>query len=86
VVLDAVLRYLIDHGKIHTREDLGVRLYRAVQPSQATIGPAPAAMGPVSPPPPQPQSPSPQAPSPPRAYVKPAAGRARRRTNRPGAR
>ena len=84
-VLDPVLQYLLDQNKIRVREDLGVRLYRAVEPSQPTAAPSPAATSPIPPSAPQPQPPSsqPLPPSPPRAKPKRASSRPRAGTNRP---
>jgi hypothetical protein len=75
-VLDPVLRYLLDQNSISAREDLGVRLYRVAESSQATAGPAQLATSPIPLSVPQSQAPSPRPSSAP--YAKP-----RRRSNRP---
>jgi hypothetical protein len=46
-VLDPVLRYLIDKNKISLREDLSVRLYRAIEPSPVPPPPAPTPPAPA---------------------------------------
>jgi hypothetical protein len=83
-VLDPVLQYLLDQNKIRFREDLGVRLYSPVEPSQRTTAPSPAAPSPIPPSASQPEPPSSQSltPSPPRAKPKRASSRPRTGTNR----